>query len=266
MNVKKILLSAVMLTFILFATGCGKKEFTVQFDSDGGTIFENQKVEKDSLVTKPSNPTKEGYSFLYWELDGSEFDFDTKITKDVTLVAKYEESSGISYTVSFNTDGGSSMSKVTVEENYKLKDLLTPVKNGYKFLYWELDGEEFDMDSLITKNITLKARWEKDDSKPVGGTTKKTTKRTTTKATEQTTTSKPTTTTKAPVTYAVHWVKIGESSLNEYMLYIRSSEGNYVSGKVELTIAGEKHIYDISTAGKKLIKSAVEKAVFISKN
>lgn len=82
-----------MLLFIVLAiTSCGKKEYTVTFDSNGGKEFINEieYLKGKEFATEPASPTKNGYKFLYWELDNEEYLFDTKVTKDITLVAKWK--------------------------------------------------------------------------------------------------------------------------------------------------------------------------------
>ena len=64
---------------------------TVVFDSCGGTAVETVTVKNKGTVQKPADPTREGYTFEYWTLDGGKFDFSTKITKDITLVAVWKE-------------------------------------------------------------------------------------------------------------------------------------------------------------------------------
>lgn len=72
------------------------KKYTVMFvDEDGSTVSEAQKVTAGELATMPDVPAKEGFVFDGWlDEDGNEFDFDTPITKDITLTAKWEEAGG----------------------------------------------------------------------------------------------------------------------------------------------------------------------------
>ena len=67
------------------------KMLTVKFDANGvsGT-FNQQTLEYNSYVVKPNtNPTKENCEFKYWELNGSEYNFQSKVTSDMTLKAKF---------------------------------------------------------------------------------------------------------------------------------------------------------------------------------
>src|SRR5690554_6042107 len=143
-------------------------EYTVTFDTDGGSEISAVIVEKGETVTEPEAPTKDGFSFVEWQLEGETFDFDTAITKDITLVAVWEEDEApepvVEYTVTFDTDGGSEISAVIVEKGETVTEPEAPTKDGFSFVEWQLDGETFDFDTSISKDITLVAVWEEDET------------------------------------------------------------------------------------------------------
>lgn len=62
--------------------------------------------------------------------------------------------------VSFDTDGGTAISAITVKMDDQVTRPDDPVKEGYTFSHWELDGIEFDFSEPITSDLTLKAIWE----------------------------------------------------------------------------------------------------------
>ena len=72
-------------------TGEETNFYTVNFDTDGGSSIDSVVVKTNSTLEEPDNPTKEGYTFEYWELDGEEYDFTTPITSDITLTAIWKE-------------------------------------------------------------------------------------------------------------------------------------------------------------------------------
>jgi hypothetical protein len=90
------IIAIISLTFAFIACddGNGKNElktFTITFDADNGTENTIQTVAEGSKATKPDDPTKDDYNFVYWfniETD-SEWNFDTKITTNITLKAKW---------------------------------------------------------------------------------------------------------------------------------------------------------------------------------
>ena len=65
----------------------GIKMYTVTFDSNGGTEVALQQIVEGYTVKQPDAPTKEGYVLRYWALNGVEYDFDTAVTDNITLVA-----------------------------------------------------------------------------------------------------------------------------------------------------------------------------------
>ena len=67
-------------------------EFTVTFDSDGGSAVTAQKV-LNSPAIKPADPTKNGYLFAGWYLEDMQYAFDTMVTTDITLKAHWTPTS-----------------------------------------------------------------------------------------------------------------------------------------------------------------------------
>ena len=64
--------------------------FTVEFDSNGGTPVEAQEVENLETAEEPEAPTREGFVFDRWTLNGTAYDFSTPVTEDITLVAQWK--------------------------------------------------------------------------------------------------------------------------------------------------------------------------------
>lgn len=83
-----VLMLAIVTLFTL--TSCSKK-YTVTFDTDGGSKIASVEVKKGKTVSKPAEPTKEGFEFEGWELDGKEYKFSTKVKGDITLKAVWKE-------------------------------------------------------------------------------------------------------------------------------------------------------------------------------
>lgn len=64
------------------------------------------------------------------------------------------------YFVTFSTNGGTEITKQKVKEGNRAKIPLSPEKNGYDFIGWYVDENEFDFTTKITMDITLKAKWQ----------------------------------------------------------------------------------------------------------
>ena len=68
--------------------------YTVDFNTDGGSKVESRSVKSGECAKEPQSPEKEGYTFDGWYTDGNlsdKFDFTAKITKNITLYAKWSE-------------------------------------------------------------------------------------------------------------------------------------------------------------------------------
>ncbi|HAX83717.1 MAG TPA: hypothetical protein DCY15_04345, partial [Ruminococcaceae bacterium] len=63
-------------------------EFTVTFDSDGGSAISEQKL-RNAPAVKPADPKKDGYDFTGWYLGDTQYAFDTNVTKNITLKAHW---------------------------------------------------------------------------------------------------------------------------------------------------------------------------------
>ena len=77
------------------AVGESTDTFDVVFDSNGGTPVTSQSIASGGHAERPEDPTREGFTFDGWMLDGQEFDFEnTPIISDITLVAAWTDGSG----------------------------------------------------------------------------------------------------------------------------------------------------------------------------
>ena len=65
--------------------------YNVEFDSNGGSEVKSQEVAYNNTVTKPADPTREGYTFKGWQLEGKDYNFSTPVTSNITLKAVWEK-------------------------------------------------------------------------------------------------------------------------------------------------------------------------------
>ena len=137
--------------------------YTVTFDSDGGSKVNAAKVIENNTVGKPSNPTKSGFKFKEWQLDGKTYNFSTKVTKDITLKAVWTELEN--FVVTFRNDDGSVIRNVTVQEGNTVSKPSNPTKSGYTFKEWQLDGKAYNFSNKVTKDITLVAVYTQNEVK-----------------------------------------------------------------------------------------------------
>ena len=142
--------------------------YTVTFDSYGGTpVPPKQEVEYGHAATKPADPTLKGYTFAFWYLGEDEqnataYDFNTPVTGDITLTAKWNINK---YTVTFNSYGGTPVPPAQeVEYGHTATKPADPTLKGYTFAFWYLGEDEqnataYDFNTPVTENITLTAKW-----------------------------------------------------------------------------------------------------------
>ena len=142
-------------------------EYTVTFDSAGGTPVPAQTVAGNGTVARPSDPTRDGYTFKGWTLDGQPYDFGTPVTGNLTLTAVWEENKTpqpVTHKVTFDTNGGSAVDPQTVDDGATAVKPADPTRDGYAFNGWTLDGKPYDFATPVTGDITLEAQWERNET------------------------------------------------------------------------------------------------------
>lgn len=135
--------------------------YTVKFNIFGDDGYKNieQEVHAGKKATNPDT-VGVGYQVNKWtyndELNNNyEFNFDTIITHDY-----YLEGYGTAIrTVTFEYYDGKPNKEVVVVKGEKVQPPNDTSRNGYNFDGWYLDSREYDFDSAVTNNITLKGRW-----------------------------------------------------------------------------------------------------------
>ena len=141
--------------------------YTISFDSNGGSTIADQEVSEGNTVTKPVNPIRTGYTFIGWYTDNqfsTLYDFGQKVSGNFTLYAKWDVDY---YTISFNTNGGSSVASQQVEPGKKVTKPVDPIKDGYTFGGWFSDEaltNSFDFTTSINGNLVLYAKWNEGSS------------------------------------------------------------------------------------------------------
>lgn len=144
-------------------------KFIVTFDNEGTRT--TAIIDNGVKLTAPAAPTKEGYRFGGWYYDNSgskakwNFDTDT-VTRAMTLTAKWVQT----YTVAFDTNGGSAVAPVTVDAGSTATKPADPMKSGYTFGGWYKDSTlqtpwDFANDT-VTAATTLYAKWTANPPAP----------------------------------------------------------------------------------------------------
>ena len=161
------------------------KGYIVSFDSNGGTAVADKFLAwSDKVLDGVSDPTKAGYTFAGWKYADSAVSSDTKFSdlaaddkvSEITLVAEWTAKT---YTIKFDTRGGTPVADKTLHWDDKVLDGVVPPtkEGGFEFIGWNIVspklsvttlnctyGELVQDDSIDT--VTLGAVW-RDTEKPV---------------------------------------------------------------------------------------------------
>ena len=89
-----IVIAVIILLIIALIYFLMNRTYTVIFDSRGGSEVESQTVKRNQTATEPEDPIMEGYQFDGWyyeDREAEKYDFATKVTEDITLIAKWIE-------------------------------------------------------------------------------------------------------------------------------------------------------------------------------
>jgi len=126
-------------------------------------------VVSGSLLELPT-PTKTGYTFDGWYTDPAlTTPFTTTVmpAEDFTIYAKWDINS---YSLTFNSNGGSTVSTMQLNYGATIGTLPTPTKTGYTFAGWCTDAELttlFTQSTMPGEELTLHAKWTAESTDPV---------------------------------------------------------------------------------------------------
>lgn len=148
-----LLLSVVMILFLFMSCS---KEYSVNFVVDN-KIIATEKVKNGNKASIPTSPTKEGYTFVEWQLDNEKYDFSTIVKEDINLNATFTINE---YVVTFDSNGGSNVASQTIKYNEKATYPTAPTKEGYDFSCWQdASGNVYSFENPVTDNLNLVASW-----------------------------------------------------------------------------------------------------------
>ena len=142
--------------------------YTVTFDTSGGTEIPSRQVQSGGKVTRPAtDPVKEHNTFMGWYADSAKttpFDFDNNVIyADTTIYAKWAVDT---FTVTFDTDGGSEVPSQTIAYGGRVTRPSDPEKTGSTFDGWYKNSMytqswAFDTDT-VTDDTTIYAKWTEE--------------------------------------------------------------------------------------------------------
>ena len=131
-------------------------QYTITFDTNGGSEIAPITQDYGTEITAPDNPTRKGYTFKGWNKEIPE----TMPAENITVKAQWEINQ---YTITFDTNGGSEITPITQDYGTEITAPDNPTRKGYTFKGWDKEIPE----TMPAENITITARW-KDTEKPTG--------------------------------------------------------------------------------------------------
>ena len=131
-------------------------QYTITFDTNGGSEIAPITQDYGTEITAPDNPTRKGYTFKGWDKEIPK----TMPAENITVKAQWEINQ---YTITFDTNGGSEIAPITQDYGTAITAPDNPTRKGYTFKGWDKKIPE----TMPAENITITARW-KDTEKPTG--------------------------------------------------------------------------------------------------
>ena len=123
---------------------------------DGDSEYAKQVLPSGTLATRPDTPAATpGYTFGGWnKADGTAWDYASdKVTDNITLYAKWAANT---YTITFDTAGGSEIAPITQDYGTVITAPEAPTREGYTFIGWDKEIPT----TMPTENMTVTAQWE----------------------------------------------------------------------------------------------------------
>ena len=123
-------------------------KYDVTFDVDG--VKTTESLDYGTVITKPADPTKEGYTFAGWDpefVEGA-----TVPVGGITYTATWTVNS---HTITFNTNGGSEIEPMTLDYGTAIVLPDAPTREGYEFAGWAEEVPE----TMPDRDLVLNATW-----------------------------------------------------------------------------------------------------------
>ena len=123
-------------------------DYTITFDSAGGSNIGHITQNYGTAITAPADPTKTGYTFTGWDPELPA----TMPAKVMTVTAQWSINQ---YTITFDTAGGSAIDPITQDYGTTINAPAAPTKTGYTFIGWEPELPP----TMPAENVTVTAQW-----------------------------------------------------------------------------------------------------------
>lgn len=144
---------AILVSFMYY-----KDKYTVSFETGTTDEILTKYVSKNSKVSEPITPEKEGYVFIEWQLNGEKYDFNSKVNEDTILSAKWVKEEYI--TINYNTNSNYKIDSKKILKGSTIDNLPVPSKEGYEFIGWYMNDKLYQNEEVFD-NVELRAEYKK---------------------------------------------------------------------------------------------------------
>lgn len=134
--------------------------YEVEFVNEFAEEVVKLNVEAGKLLSLPAEPVKSGYKFLGWHLDDLPFNEATPITKDLKLIAVWQQE----HTVTFYLDSELTevYEVVSILDGELVEKPIDPEKLNFKFNGWYIDLVLYEFDEPVKANLTIIASFTEE--------------------------------------------------------------------------------------------------------
>ena len=123
-------------------------QYTLTFDSDGGSDVAAITQDYGTKIKTPAAPTKTGYTFAGWDNEIPE----TMPAESMSFKAQWTINQ---YTLTFNADNGTEDVEITQDYGTKFDTPADPTREGYTFAGWDMDIPE----TIPAEDMRFTAKW-----------------------------------------------------------------------------------------------------------
>jgi uncharacterized repeat protein (TIGR02543 family) len=137
--------------------------YTITCDSHGGSAVEPIIADEGTAITRPADPAQDGYTFNGWYSEasgGTEYTWPHTLSADIIMHAQWTPIP--TYTITFESHGGSAVGTITQNEGTQAAKPEDPVQGIFMFNGWfdeESGGTEYTWPHTLSANVTMHAQW-----------------------------------------------------------------------------------------------------------
>lgn len=164
MEKKRLIIILIFIIIFIILIGLSilyyDSKKTVTFETGTEEIILTKYVNKNDKIERPIEPSKEGFVFKEWQLNGKKYDFESKVVDNIVLTAKWIKEEYV--TITFITNTEETFEPIKVLKGNTVEELPIPTKDSYEFIGWYLNNKLYNNEE-IHSNITLCAEYKNDN-------------------------------------------------------------------------------------------------------